>query len=147
MSHIKAVHHIGVLTADMERSLRFYRDALGGTIVHSFDIPSGTINMVGFGEAVVELVPMSPPASLASGAPACGLAHFALTVDDTRAAYETALAAGGKARHDEARGNASWHKESCPRLRFRTRRRDNRILSAALENTVWRTIARWFTQA
>ena len=96
MSHIKAVHHIGVLTADMERSLRFYRDALGGTIVHSFDIPSGTINMVGFGEAVVELVPMSPPASLASGAPACGLAHFALTVDDTRAAYETALAAGGK---------------------------------------------------
>lgn len=94
MKNIKAVHHIGVFTADMERSLRFYRDALGGEIVHSFDIPGGTIRMVGLGEAVVELVPM--PASSAAGAPAAGLAHFALTVDDTRAAYEAALAAGAK---------------------------------------------------
>ncbi len=98
MTHIKAVHHIGVMTVDMERSLRFYRDAFGGTIVHSFDIPGGTINMVGLGDAIVELVPMSPPFApvSVSGAPACGLAHFALTVDDTRAAYESALAAGGK---------------------------------------------------
>lgn len=52
--------------------------------------------MVGLGDAIVELVPMSPPSASASGVPACGLAHFALTVDDTRAAYESALAAGGK---------------------------------------------------
>jgi lactoylglutathione lyase len=96
MANIKAVHHIGVMTADMERSLRFYCNALGGTIVHSFEIPGGTINMVGFGDAVVELVPMSLPSNSASASPAYGLAHFALTVDDTRAAYETAIAAGGK---------------------------------------------------
>jgi catechol 2,3-dioxygenase-like lactoylglutathione lyase family enzyme len=94
MAHIKAVHHIGVFTADMERSLRFYRDGLGGEIVHHFEIPGGTINMVGIGDAVVELVPMTP--STTSGAPAGGLAHFALTVDDTRAMYETAIAAGAK---------------------------------------------------
>ena len=95
MAHIKAVHHIGVMTTDMERSLRFYREAFGGTIVHNFNIPAGTINMVGLGDAVVELVPTSPQAASASGSQTCGLAHFALTVDDTRVAYETALAAGG----------------------------------------------------
>lgn len=94
MAHVKAVHHIGVITADMERSLLFYRDALGGEIVHHFEIPGGTINMVGLGDAIVELVPM--PAPPASGAPSSGLAHFALTVDDTRAMYEMAIAAGAR---------------------------------------------------
>jgi catechol 2,3-dioxygenase-like lactoylglutathione lyase family enzyme len=94
MAHVKAVHHIGVITADMERSLRFYRDALGGAIVHCFDIPGGTIHMVGLGDAVVELVPVAAPPPL--GAPCSGLAHFALTVEDAKAAYETALAAGAK---------------------------------------------------
>ena len=94
MSHVKAVHHIGVITADMGRSLRFYLGALGGEIVHSFEIPNGTINMVSLGDAVVELVPMA--ALPAAGAPTAGLAHFALTVDDTRAMYETAIAAGAR---------------------------------------------------
>ena len=94
MAHIKAVHHIGVMTADMERSLRFYRDALGGEIVNSFDIPGGTIQMVSLGDAVVELVPMSAPPS--SGETTCGLAHFAVTVDDTRAVYDAAIAAGAR---------------------------------------------------
>ncbi|MDR0916307.1 MAG: VOC family protein [Oscillospiraceae bacterium] len=89
---IKRVHHVGLYVKDAEKSLEFYRDKLGGTVIHSFSIGEDRSNWlvdIG-GGAVIELIPVGN----GDANPAVGWAHLAVEVADTRAAYETAVAAG-----------------------------------------------------
>ena len=94
---ISGYHHIGLPVNDMEKSLRFYREGLGGELICEF--PTGDsgaiVYMVDLGDnAVVELLP---------GGTGCEetnahWAHAALTVDDARCAYRRALDAGAKSK-------------------------------------------------
>jgi len=90
-------HHIGLLVRDMEKSLRFYTDGLGGTETFSFPMgDSGKlIHMVDLGgSAVIELIPRGVEDAESNAR----WAHIALRTDDARAAYAKALAAGALSR-------------------------------------------------
>lgn len=94
-------HHIGLSVVDAEKSLQFYTEGLGGKL--TFQFPMGdsgkTIYLVDLGgNAVVEIIPSS------AGQPesnACW-AHICLSTDDTRAAYDMAIAAGATPRDEPA---------------------------------------------
>jgi catechol 2,3-dioxygenase-like lactoylglutathione lyase family enzyme len=87
-------HHVGVYIKDEEKSLRFYRDSLGGKLVHSFPIGEGRTNyLIDLGGgAIVELVPVG--AGMADVQ--IGWAHIALRCADTRAAFELAVSVGAE---------------------------------------------------
>lgn len=86
-------HHIGLITGDAEKSLKFYTEGLGGKITFSF--PMGdtgkTIYLVDLGgNAVVEIIPRGCGKDEANA----HWAHIAVATDDARAAYALALKAG-----------------------------------------------------
>lgn len=91
-------HHIGLFVKDIEKSLAFYTEGLGGTVTFSFPVPGmedKTIYLVDLGDnAVVELIPRG------NGEPEQNAhwAHVAVSTDDTRAAYELALKAGAQTK-------------------------------------------------
>jgi lactoylglutathione lyase len=89
---INGFHHVGVSVTDEAKSLAFYRDGLGGKVVHSFSIgPDKTIYLVDLGNnAVVELIPVGEGEADAK----VGWVHIAVATDDTRAAFDAAVAVG-----------------------------------------------------
>lgn len=110
---IQGIHHTGVSTPDLERSVRFYVDLLGFEELTRFDMPPGSPGMdemlelpgVGFraallrlGRTMIEVFQFTDPAP--TRAPArrrvCdhGLTHLCLQVDDLKAEYERLSAAG-----------------------------------------------------
>jgi len=93
----KGYHHIGLAVEDVERSLKFYTEGLGGKVTIAF--PMGdtgkTIHMVDLGgSAVVEILPRGEQGAEANSR----WAHIALATDDARAAYAMALKAGAVSR-------------------------------------------------
>ena len=110
---IQGIHHTGLSTPDLERTVRFYVDLLGFEELTRFDMPPGSPGMdemlelpgVGFrasllrlGRTMIEVFQFSDPAP--THAPArrrvCdhGLTHLCLQVDDLKAEYERLSAAG-----------------------------------------------------
>lgn len=92
------LHHIGLYVADMNRSLAFYRDGLGGKIVREFpaaDRESKIILVELAPGAVVELLP-SGKGRTESNIP---WAHLAIRSSDARTDYARALSAGALSRH------------------------------------------------
>ena len=90
-------HHIGLMVNDVERSLAFYTKGLGGKEIFSFPMSGSdkTIYLVDLGEnAVVELIPRGN----AQEEVCARWAHIALRCEDARAAYDVAIAAGGRER-------------------------------------------------
>jgi len=68
MSSIKKIHHVAVVVEDIEKSLLFWRDALGMTLSQVKNVPeqSARIAFLPAGEAEVELVqPVSSDSGLA----------------------------------------------------------------------------------
>ena len=109
----RADHHISLRVADIDRSIRFYRDALDGRLVAAPVMREGPYIERVFGEGTrvkvchvafeanaVELwqflapVTPIPPADQRT----IGMMHFAVTVDDVAAALAKVEAAGGRAR-------------------------------------------------
>jgi catechol 2,3-dioxygenase-like lactoylglutathione lyase family enzyme len=92
------IHHIGLPVTDMDRSLRFYTEGLGGKVVHSFPMGGGAlIYLVDLGEnAVVELIPNG------SNKEEVGArwAHVAVATTDARGAFDLAIKAGAVCRSD-----------------------------------------------
>ena len=87
----KGYHHIGLYVQDMEKSLKFYQEGLGGKITMSFGPEDHKIYMVELAPgAVVELIPHET-----SGAN-MPWAHIALWTDEIHAAFDRAVAAGAK---------------------------------------------------
>jgi len=94
----KGYHHIGLVVADVERSLKFYIEGLGGKVTMTFPMGNTgkTIHMVELGEnAVVEILPGS--GDMGEGANP-RWAHIALATDNAREAYAIALEAGATSR-------------------------------------------------
>jgi catechol 2,3-dioxygenase-like lactoylglutathione lyase family enzyme len=104
---IHGIHHTAISSQDIERSLRFYRDALGFKEVFNFGWETGTkqldditglsdssarVVMLKAGNACLELfefaTPQPKPAETAR--PVCdhGITHLCLQVSDIDAEYE-----------------------------------------------------------
>jgi len=85
-------HHIGLLVKDLDKSLKFYTEGLGGEATFSFPIGGGkVIYLVDLGgNSVVELIPTGTDAPEANAR----FAHIALNTDDVRGAFDMALKAG-----------------------------------------------------
>jgi catechol 2,3-dioxygenase-like lactoylglutathione lyase family enzyme len=78
--NIKELNHVGLRTADMDKSVHFYKDILGGTIIRDARTPDGKGRFVyvQIVDGVIEIIPGTP------GTDNLGLIHIAfLTVDGT----------------------------------------------------------------
>ena len=114
---IRGIHHTAISTADLERSIAFYRDLLGFETVMDWSWPEGTANMnathdleetagrvvlLKAGNAMLELFqfetptpkPVDPDRPLSDH----GITHFCIDVDDIDLEYER-LKAGGMRFH------------------------------------------------
>jgi glyoxylase I family protein len=114
---IRGIHHTAISTADLARSIGFYRDLLGFEQVMDFSWPEGTDNMnrtqeladcsgrvvmLKTGNCMIELFQYASPdaAPLGPRPRLCdhGLTHICLDVDDIEAEYAR-LVAGGMEFH------------------------------------------------
>ena len=106
---VGALHHTGLVVADLERSLRFYHDLLGIPVREHVDEVTPDVVAVGgwhgqrariadldLGDGrVLELIELTggPP-------PSPGSFHVALEVDDVRAAWRLVTDAGFESRSE-----------------------------------------------
>ena len=90
------MHHVAVQTRDWEASLRLYRDVLGMEIVAEFGSPERKIILLDLGDGTyMELfAPVADSPAVDSESPNDPVPHFALAVEDTRAATERVREAG-----------------------------------------------------
>ena len=117
---VSANHHPGIRVSDIDRSARFYIEALEGRwltspMTHQGPdaelIMGGTPNArfkvchIGFDEGVIELFEFLEPALPVRPAPpaAGGIIHFAFCVDDVPAALARVERAGGRRYWPEVR--------------------------------------------
>jgi len=91
-------HHIGLLVTDMDKSLKFYTEGLGGEATFSFPIGGDkVIYLVDLGgNAVVELIPTGTSEPEANAR----FAHIAVNTCDVPGAYAMALAAGATCKSE-----------------------------------------------
>lgn len=92
-------HHIGLIVDDVEKSLKFYTEGLGGKQTFSFPMGNSgkTIYLVDLGgNAVVELIPRGNEGPEANAR----WAHIAVATDDAPTAYALALEAGALSRSE-----------------------------------------------
>ncbi len=84
-------HHAGLSSSDLERSLRFYTEGLGGKLMRSWGEGTGRIAMVDMGGgAVLEIFANGQPVPEQNSR----FVHLALHVDSPDEAYEKAMKAG-----------------------------------------------------
>ncbi len=110
---IRHIHHTGLSTPDLDRTIRFYRDLFGFEVLTRFTMPPGSPGMdemlalpgVGFSAALlrlektmIEVFQFSDPEPVRAPAQrrVCdhGLTHLCFQVDDVKAEYERLSAAG-----------------------------------------------------
>jgi len=110
---LKGFHHAAISTPDLERSVRFYRELFGCTVVREFGWPAGIPEadaltglqnsaaravMLKLGDSYLEIFEFSSPAPKPGNPdrPACdhGITHICLEVRDSRAEYARLEAAG-----------------------------------------------------
>ena len=101
---IKDLHHVGIIVKDLDRSLAFYTNVLGGKLLYisgaqpkdvekEVDVPGARTRLavLKYGAATVELVeyiePKIEPGLLSAAA--VGTQHVAFEVDDVDAAVAT----------------------------------------------------------
>jgi len=113
------LHHLGLTVADIDRSIRFYRDVLGMTLVRrrprvddeyvalQTGYPGVVLNVASFKatpestqslEVVQYMNQAEPPAETATNRP--GNSHLCLTVNDLRACHADLKARGVRFKSD-----------------------------------------------
>lgn len=111
--------HVGICVEDLERSTRFYRDALGFEVAESFQVGDEFAGLMGLGSSAavasqflrrdglaVELLHFAEPEAQGERTRRpmnrFGLTHLCFRVDDV-AAVASAIAAAGGTVHEETR--------------------------------------------
>lgn len=85
MIHINKVHHIAIICSHYERSLEFYQQVLGFTVLaehYREDRMSFKTDLALGGQYVIELFSFPSPPARPSHPEAVGLRHLAFEVDD-----------------------------------------------------------------
>lgn len=121
---IRRFSHIGICVSELERSLKFYRDALGfhevgrldvvgeapETLLHLQDVDLEAVFLERDGVRI-ELLHFRWPAHRGTGEPrpmnALGLTHLSLRVDDLAIAIAALEAAGARVLH----ATRTWNEE------------------------------------
>ncbi len=86
------IAHLALKAVDFEKSYKFYTEGLGMTPYVSWGEGEKHIQLLKFGNGgMLELFAAAPEAEVNNSYP-----HFAYSVEDVDAAFETALAAGAK---------------------------------------------------
>ena len=105
---IKGLHHIGLYTTNMQKSLAFYTNAFGGVVTASFPM-GGTGELIYMVEiapgAVLELLPSDKKASEENGM----WAHIAVLTDDIYTLHEKLLSMGATLKYDIAERDTMFH--------------------------------------
>jgi len=110
---LKGFHHAAISTPDLERSVRFYRELFGCTVVREFGWPAGIPEadaltglrnsaaravMLKLGDSYLEIFEFSSPIPKPGDPqrPACdhGITHICLEVRDSQAEYARLKLAG-----------------------------------------------------
>lgn len=87
---LKATHHIGVLTQNLDEMVRFYTETLGCPVTKRWD--DVNIVFVGIGSTTIELI--GRDTALPKGVQAGRIDHIALHVASTDAAHAELVAKG-----------------------------------------------------
>jgi len=89
MSIVKELDHTGIRVADMDASLRLYRDLLGGTVIRDFTPTDGSMRLVyiQLAQGVLELISLKSPQNAQMG-----LAHIAFKLPQDADIYAAAQA-------------------------------------------------------
>jgi methylmalonyl-CoA/ethylmalonyl-CoA epimerase len=87
MAKIKRINHVGIVVADIDSALTFWRDALGLEFSHVEDVPSqkAAVAFLPLGESEIELVkPTSDDSSIAKflAERGGGMHHLCFEVDN-----------------------------------------------------------------
>ncbi len=91
-----SIHHIAIICSDYDRSLSFYRDIIGLTVIREVwraERQSWKCDLDA-GNAQIELFSFPSPPVRTSRPEACGLRHLAFLVDDLDAEVARLEAAG-----------------------------------------------------
>ncbi len=93
MTNIKKINHIGVVVADINEALKFWRDAMGLELHHVEDVPNQKVQVafIPVGESEIELLKPttedSPTAKFLTERGG-GMHHLCIEVDDLKAKLE-----------------------------------------------------------
>jgi glyoxylase I family protein len=93
---MRSIHHIAIICSNYDRSLSFYRDILGLTVIREVwraERESWKCDLDA-GNAQIELFSFPSPPARTSRPEACGLRHLAFLVDDLDAEVARLEAAG-----------------------------------------------------
>ncbi len=80
-----SIHHVAIISSDIERATRFYVEALGFRIIaeHFREARSSwKVDLAVGDETQIELFSFQNPPARISGPEACGLRHLAFRVED-----------------------------------------------------------------
>jgi lactoylglutathione lyase len=93
MAGLKGLAHIGVFTADMDKSLEFYCKTLGMELFYSCDMSKLKLGFVKAGSCIIELI---APDDYSGGRGEGVVAHIAIEVEDIRDVVAALKAKGVK---------------------------------------------------
>jgi catechol 2,3-dioxygenase-like lactoylglutathione lyase family enzyme len=111
------LHHTGLTVSDLDRSLQFWRDAMGMTVLFEQEKKGGYLEAIvretgahvrmahlafgGTGPRIELFEYITPPAGRHASRPAdVGFAHICVACDDLDARFERLVAAGGEPLSD-----------------------------------------------
>ena len=91
MLHLNQIDHIAIICSDYERSLKFYTEVIGCTVVTEYyreEQQSYLTRLALNGQYIIELFSYPSPPQRLSHPEATGLRHLAFEVNDVKAEVE-----------------------------------------------------------
>ena len=116
LKHGPGFHHVAIRAYDFEKTLDFYKTALGYERIFGWGAPPKRAAMLGMGDGnYTEVFEGRPEGEII---PEGAVLHYAVRVADTDAAYARAIAAGAKSVSEPATVNIQGDRVVPVRIAF-----------------------------